>query len=150
MIRVTSYTQGKWNSKGTESDLISAVSGETIGQMLQPDLDYAAVCSYAREVAGPKIRELTIHERAFKIKFLAQYLLERKEKYYEISTNTGATRRDSWIDIEGDPSDIDSATHDMGQDDFFDSFTVESETTHRARRFTALYAYYAAQPPLST
>jgi hypothetical protein len=77
MIRVTSYTQGKWNSKGTESDLISAVSGETIGQMLQPDLDYAAVCSYAREVGGPKIRELTIHERAFKIKFLAQYLLER-------------------------------------------------------------------------
>src|SRR6056297_4002327 len=100
MIRVTSYTQGKWNLKGTESDLISAISGETIGLMVQSDLDYAAVCNYARE-AGAKIRELTIHERAFKIKFLAQYLLERKEKYYEISTHTGATRRDSWIDIEG-------------------------------------------------
>jgi oxepin-CoA hydrolase/3-oxo-5,6-dehydrosuberyl-CoA semialdehyde dehydrogenase len=101
MIRVTSYTQGKWNSKGNESDLISAVSGETIGQLVHSDLDYADICDYARNVGGPEIRELTIHERAFKIKFLAQYLLERKEKYYEISTQTGATRRDSWIDIEG-------------------------------------------------
>ena len=100
MIRVTSYTQGKWNLKGTESDLISAVSGELIGQMIQSDLDYAGICTYARE-AGAKIRELTIHERAFKIKFLAQYLLERKETYYDTSTHTGATRRDSWIDIEG-------------------------------------------------
>jgi len=101
MIRVTSYTQGNWNSKGIETDLISAVSGNPTGQMVQPDLDYAAVCNYAREEGGPKIREMTIHERAFKIKFLAQYLLERKETYYDISTQTGATRRDSWIDIEG-------------------------------------------------
>jgi len=44
---------------------------------------------------------MTIHERAFKIKFLAKYLLDRKKKYYEISTHTGATKRDSWIDIDG-------------------------------------------------
>ena len=50
---------------------------------------------------GPKLREMTIHERAFKIKFLAKYLLDRKKKYYEISTHTGATKRDSWIDIDG-------------------------------------------------
>lgn len=101
MFRVTSYTQNKWNSTGTETDLISAVSGNVIGQMVHSNLKYATVCDYARNIGGPSIRNLTIHERAFKIKFLAQYLLERKEKYYEISTETGATRRDSWIDIDG-------------------------------------------------
>jgi oxepin-CoA hydrolase / 3-oxo-5,6-dehydrosuberyl-CoA semialdehyde dehydrogenase len=59
------------------------------------------MCEYTRTVGGPALREMSIHERAFKIKFMAKYLLERKEKYYELSTHTGATRRDSWIDIEG-------------------------------------------------
>ena len=69
--------------------------------MIEADLDYKAMCKYARDTAGPVLREMSIHERAFKIKFMAQYLMERKEKYYELSTHTGATRRDSWIDIEG-------------------------------------------------
>lgn len=69
--------------------------------MIEADLDYKSALEYARNVGGPKLREMTIHERAFKIKFLGQYLMERKEKYYETSTHTGATRTDSWIDIEG-------------------------------------------------
>lgn len=100
-MKVTSYSQGEWIDKGKETDLISAVTGEPVAQMVEADLDYKAMCEYAREVAGPKLRTLSIHERAFKIKFLAQYLLERKEEYYELSSHTGATRRDSWIDIEG-------------------------------------------------
>ncbi|MCC5939938.1 MAG: phenylacetic acid degradation bifunctional protein PaaZ [Balneolaceae bacterium] len=101
MIRVTSYLQGNWVDSGNYSELISAVTGEPVAVFHEAELDYGATCRYAKEVGGPVIRNLTIHERAFKIKFLAQYLLERKEKYYEISTHTGATRRDSWIDIEG-------------------------------------------------
>ncbi|MFW6157503.1 MAG: phenylacetic acid degradation bifunctional protein PaaZ [Balneolaceae bacterium] len=100
-MKVCSYSQGEWIERGIETDLISAVTGEPVAQMMQADLDYGSMCEYARRVGGPKLRELTIHERAFKIKFLAKYLLERKEKYYELSTHTGATRRDSWIDIDG-------------------------------------------------
>jgi len=100
-MQVTSYEQGKWIKKGKKKDLISASTGEPVAQMFEADLDYGAICRYARETGGPKLREMTIHERAFKIKFLAQYLLERKEKYYKISSHTGATRKDSWIDIEG-------------------------------------------------
>lgn len=100
-MKITSYTQGNWIKTGIKSDLISAVSGKPVGQLVEADLDYNAMCEYARKVGGPKLREMSIHERAFKIKFLAKYLLERKKKYYEISTHTGATKRDSWIDIDG-------------------------------------------------
>ncbi|MEX0661931.1 MAG: phenylacetic acid degradation bifunctional protein PaaZ [Balneolaceae bacterium] len=100
-MQVTSYSQGKWIKKGTETDLISAVTEKPVAKLVEADLDYKAMCEYARTVGGPKLRELSIHERAFKIKFLAQYLIERKEEFYKLSTHTGATRRDSWIDIEG-------------------------------------------------
>lgn len=100
-MKVESYIHGNWLKKGKETDLISAVTGEPVAQMVEADIDYKTACEYARNTAGPVLREMTIHERAFKIKFLAQYLMERKEDYYKLSTHTGATRGDSWIDIEG-------------------------------------------------
>lgn len=100
-IKVTSFIRDKWLENGSEFDLISAVTNKPVAQMVEADIDYKSALEYARKVGGPKLRDLTIHERAFKIKFLGQYLMERKEKYYEISTHTGATKADSWIDIEG-------------------------------------------------
>ncbi len=44
---------------------------------------------------------MTIHDRANMLKALAKHLLDRKEIFYGISAKTGATRADSWIDIEG-------------------------------------------------
>lgn len=101
MIKVQSYIQGEWLANGNETDLISAVTNEPVAQMVEADIDYKSTLEYARKVGGPKLREMTIHERAFAIKFLGKYLMDRKEKYYDISTHTGATRKDSWIDIEG-------------------------------------------------
>lgn len=100
-MNVTSYAQGNWITKGTETDLKSAVDGNTVATLIEADLDYKTMCEYARTTGGPALREMTIHQRAFKIKFLAKYLIERKEEFYELSTHTGATRQDSWIDIEG-------------------------------------------------
>lgn len=100
-MKVTSFSQGNWITEGKKVELSSAVTGKPVAQMVEADLDYTSVCKYARQVGGPKLRSMSIHERAFKIKFLAKYLIERKEKYYELSTHTGATRQDSWIDIEG-------------------------------------------------
>ncbi|MFP8490264.1 phenylacetic acid degradation bifunctional protein PaaZ [Gracilimonas sp. Q87] len=101
MIKVQSYIRGKWLTEGEETDLLSAVSNEPVAQLVEADIDYKSALEYARQLGGPKLREMTIHERAFKIKFLGQHLMKRKEKYYDISTHTGATRADSWIDIEG-------------------------------------------------
>lgn len=100
-MKVQSFIKGEWLTEGKETELLSAVTGEPIAQMVEADIDYKSALEYARKTGGSKLREMTIHERAFKIKFLGQYLMERKEKYYEISTHTGATRADSWIDIEG-------------------------------------------------
>ena len=100
-MKVQSYTEGNWHPKGEQIDLTSAVNGEPVAQMVEADIDYKSACEYARQTAGPALRKMSIHERAFKIKFLAQYLMARKEDYYKLSTHTGATRQDSWIDIEG-------------------------------------------------
>ena len=100
-MKVLSYTEGRWHEKGKETDLVSAVTGDPVAQLVEADLDYKAACEYARQKGGPAIRKMSIHERAFKIKFLGQYLMERKKKYYELSSHTGATKKDSWIDIDG-------------------------------------------------
>lgn len=98
---VQSYLMGEWISDGVKSPVKSVVTGEQIATVTEPKPDYKAICDYGKTVGGPVLRELTIHERAFRIKLMAQYLLERKEHYYSLSAHTGATRRDSWIDIEG-------------------------------------------------
>lgn len=101
MMDVQSYVKGKWLSHGEKLPLYSITTGEQIATLTESAPDYASVCDYARDVGGPALRKMSIHERAFRIKFMAQFLLERKESYYTLSAHTGATRRDSWIDIEG-------------------------------------------------
>jgi oxepin-CoA hydrolase/3-oxo-5,6-dehydrosuberyl-CoA semialdehyde dehydrogenase len=64
-------------------------------------LDYDAMYRYATATGGKVLRKMTFQERGRMLKALAFYLLDRKEKYYTISYNSGATRIDSWIDIEG-------------------------------------------------
>ncbi len=44
---------------------------------------------------------MTFHERASMLRALGKHLLVEKELLYDLSTATGATRADSWIDIEG-------------------------------------------------
>lgn len=100
-MKVTSYSQGNWIEKGKETDLNSAVNGKPVATLVEAPLDYKAMCEYARNIGGPALREMTIHQRAFMIKFLGQHLMQHKEEFYDLSTHTGATRRDSWIDIEG-------------------------------------------------
>ncbi|HLF40493.1 MAG TPA: aldehyde dehydrogenase family protein, partial [Acidimicrobiia bacterium] len=54
-----------------------------------------------RRVGGPALRRLTFHERAAMLKAIGGYVLEHKEELYALSSATGATRADSWLDIEG-------------------------------------------------
>jgi len=44
---------------------------------------------------------MTFQQRGLMLKKLALYLTKKKEQFYEVSYKTGATRADSWIDIEG-------------------------------------------------
>src|SRR5688500_17934672 len=56
---------------------------------------------YGRKTGGPALRTMTFHARARMLKALAAYLMERKDRFYEVSAATGATKTDSWVDIEG-------------------------------------------------
>lgn len=95
-----SYLLDTWIS-GTKNPqtLFSAVTGEEIGSIKSQESGFKDILEFGRK--STKIKDLTFHERARALKKLALYLMERKEKFYEISKFTGATKGDSWIDIEG-------------------------------------------------
>ena len=101
-MKIKNYALGKWVAgKGKGAPLYNAISGEVIGEASSAGLDFNDMMTYAREVGGPSLRKMTFHERGRMLKKLALYLFERKDKFYPISYQTGATKSDSWIDIEG-------------------------------------------------
>ncbi|MVA97080.1 phenylacetic acid degradation bifunctional protein PaaZ [Nitratireductor sp. CAU 1489] len=101
VLSLNSFAAGKWVAPaGTITSLKSAIDGRVIAE-LGARLDFAAMIEHARTVGGPALRALTFHERAAKLKALAQYLNERRDALYELSYETGATKPDSMIDIDG-------------------------------------------------
>jgi oxepin-CoA hydrolase / 3-oxo-5,6-dehydrosuberyl-CoA semialdehyde dehydrogenase len=102
MQRYQNYVQGKWvDGEGTELELFNAITGAKIGEVSSARLDYESILNYGRTVGGKFLRKMTFQERGRMLKALALFLMERKNKYYEVSAWTGATKVDSWIDIEG-------------------------------------------------
>jgi oxepin-CoA hydrolase / 3-oxo-5,6-dehydrosuberyl-CoA semialdehyde dehydrogenase len=96
------YILGQWVSgEGVETEQFHAITGAKIGEVSSAGIDFSEVLNYGRTVGGHPLRKMTFQERGRMLKALALYLMERKEKYYEFSALTGATRIDSWIDIEG-------------------------------------------------
>ncbi len=96
------YALGQWVAgTGKATTLHHAVTGEPVAEASSGGLDFKAMTDYARRVGGPKLRALTFHQRAALLKAMAKHLMERKEPLYALSAATGATRADSWVDIEG-------------------------------------------------
>ena len=96
------YVLGKWqNGEGIETHLFHAITGKEIGSVSSAGIDFSAVLDYGRIHGGRALRKMTFQERGRMLKALALYLLEKKEQYYAVSAYTGATKIDSWIDIEG-------------------------------------------------
>ncbi len=102
MIQVKNYVLGNWTAgAGSETTLYNALTGDVIGETSSAGLDYNQILTYGREVGGKALRKMTFQERGRMLKSLALYLMDKKESYYALSSLTGATRVDSWIDIEG-------------------------------------------------
>jgi len=102
IIPLHSFAAGEWIApSGDLVRLKSAVSGEPIAELSAQNLDVGAMAAHARAVGGPALRRLTFHERAGMLKALAQYINERRDPLYELSYETGATKADSMIDIDG-------------------------------------------------
>lgn len=97
-----SYINGHW-VKGDDSNtrnMYDAITGDVIGLTSTEGLDIASALQFGRN-NGKALRDMTFQQRGNMIKKLALYLNKRKEQFYEISYKTGATRADSWVDIEG-------------------------------------------------
>jgi len=102
MTQIQSYVAGEWCSGDGRTDtLVNSVNDAVIGEVNSLTTGFDTILEHGRNVGGPALRKLTTHERAEKIKFLAKYLLDRKDEFYRISFMTGATKADSWVDIEG-------------------------------------------------
>ena len=101
-MRLQSYAQGEWvTGTGRATELLHAVTGEKIAESTSEGLDFKGMLEYGRRVGGPKLRAMTFHQRARMLKAMAQHLMAGKEELYQVSAGTGATKADSWIDIEG-------------------------------------------------
>lgn len=101
-MRLKNFIAGeKIEGIGTGQKLFDASTGQVVAEASSEGVNLASAYDYARSVGNKNLRKMTFQERGIMLKTLALYLMERKEKYYDWSYKTGATRADSWIDIEG-------------------------------------------------
>ncbi|MES2030682.1 MAG: phenylacetic acid degradation bifunctional protein PaaZ [Pseudomonadota bacterium] len=101
-MKLESFVCGQWAAPGHDFiEIASAVSGDVVAQATSGGIDMRKTLDYARGTGGAHLRRLTFHQRADMLKKLGQYLTERKEQLYKLSFQTGATRTDNMIDIDG-------------------------------------------------
>ncbi|MEO8618381.1 MAG: phenylacetic acid degradation bifunctional protein PaaZ [Sphingomicrobium sp.] len=99
--QLLNYARDSWIAGNDPRDLPSAIDGTIVASTGSGGIDFAAMLDHARNVGGPALRKLTFHERARILKGLGLAILAAKEPLYELNYQTGATRKDGWIDIEG-------------------------------------------------
>lgn len=101
-ITLQNYAEGQWIAgAGGLAELRSAIDGEVVALTSSRGVDFGAMLRFAREKGGPALRAMTFHQRALMLKALAEALSAKKDALYELSHQTGATKADSWIDIDG-------------------------------------------------
>ncbi|HEY9024112.1 MAG TPA: phenylacetic acid degradation bifunctional protein PaaZ, partial [Burkholderiaceae bacterium] len=100
-VQLQSYVAGRFVGSRQGATLASAVDGRPVAFAHDDALDFGELVDHARKVGVPALLALDFQQRAARLKALAKFLMERKDALYAVSAHTGATRTDSWIDIEG-------------------------------------------------
>lgn len=102
MQQLASFLSGSWQTgQGHARTIHHAISGEALWEVTSAGLDMAQARRYAIEHGSKTLQAMTFIERAAMLKAVAKHLLAEKERFYALSAQTGATRADSWVDIEG-------------------------------------------------
>jgi oxepin-CoA hydrolase/3-oxo-5,6-dehydrosuberyl-CoA semialdehyde dehydrogenase len=102
MNKLENFVANEWVcGDGEGQTLYNAVTGEVIASATTRGLDFKSMIEYAHKTGNPNLRRLTFHERGRMLRGLAMHLRNHLEKFYTLSYKTGATKADSWIDIEG-------------------------------------------------
>ena len=101
-MKLANYITGSWiNGDGDGQQLFNAVTGEPVATATTIGLDFKQILEYGRTVGNPALRKMTFHQRGNMLKALALHLRQHLDKFYPVSYKTGATKADSWVDIEG-------------------------------------------------
>jgi oxepin-CoA hydrolase/3-oxo-5,6-dehydrosuberyl-CoA semialdehyde dehydrogenase len=137
MKKLQNYVTGKWITGDGEGQILyNAVTGDPIASASTNGIDFKSVTDYARMAGNAALRKMTFRERGTMLKKLALHLRQHLEKFYTISYQTGATKVDSWVDIEGgignlfanaslrrkfpdDPFCIDGESHNLSKNNTF-------------------------------
>jgi oxepin-CoA hydrolase/3-oxo-5,6-dehydrosuberyl-CoA semialdehyde dehydrogenase len=102
MNKLGNLVMDSWvEGDGPGTKLFNAIDGSQISLASSKGIDIAAMCEYARNEGGHALRKMTFQERGLMLKSLALHLQSKKAAFYKVSWATGATKIDSWIDIEG-------------------------------------------------
>ncbi|WP_223586858.1 phenylacetic acid degradation bifunctional protein PaaZ [Microbacterium sp. OVT16B] len=101
---LSSYVNGEWwtpSSPARATDVRDASTGELVTRVSTEGLDLAGALEFARTTGQRSLAALTFHQRAVLLKQFALALTARKDELYALSSRTGATKVDSWVDIDG-------------------------------------------------
>jgi oxepin-CoA hydrolase/3-oxo-5,6-dehydrosuberyl-CoA semialdehyde dehydrogenase len=102
MQKLENFINGRWIAGDGEGQLLfNAVNGQPLGAASTKGLDFKAITDFARKKGNPALRKFTFPERGRMLRALAIHLRMHLDKFYQVSYQTGATKTDSWIDIEG-------------------------------------------------
>ena len=146
MNKLGNYITGSWITGDGDGQLLyNAVTGEAIASATTKGLDFAAITSYARRVGNPALRKMTFHERGNMLKALALHLRNHLDRFYAISYKTGATKADSWVDIEGGIGNL-FANASLRKKLPDESFCIDGESHNLGKQNTFMgHPYIGAQ-----
>ena len=101
-MRLESFVGGRWQGGGGRATVLrDASTGAVVAEAASEGIDFGAALAHARARGGAALRAMTFRERAAMLRALGKRLLDFKPELYEMSHRTGATKGDSWIDIDG-------------------------------------------------
>lgn len=101
-MQLENYALGRWiKGEGKGQALYNSINGDLVATATSKGLDFGEMMDYARKIGGTTLRKMTFQERGLMLKKLAFHLMEKKDIFYNVSWATGATKADSWVDIEG-------------------------------------------------
>lgn len=99
---VENFVESRWvGPAGPRHVIRSAITGDAVAECSSDELDFGAIARHGRQTGGNSLRAMSFHQRAAMLKGLAQAIIARKEELYTLAFDTGATRNDNAIDIEG-------------------------------------------------
>nr|WP_136251274.1 phenylacetic acid degradation bifunctional protein PaaZ [Ningiella ruwaisensis] len=134
-MKAKSFVYGNWIAGESEGiQVLNAVTSDVICNVGSDGINFAKVANYGREVGGPALRAMTVHQRAEALKAIGLHLLSKKQNLYDVSAWTGATQADGWVDIEGGIGTMLSYSSMARRELANETFLVEGKTEVLSRK----------------